>query len=131
MHQINQLLLSIGSVIFVLAVPQASFGQTTAANSTIAPTVAGRALFDANCAVCHQASGAGGIHLGNAVSADLRSPRLEETYYHSDSLIQRAILHAKDQNGTPLKSPMPAWSGRLSQQQVDDIITYLHQLRAP
>jgi mono/diheme cytochrome c family protein len=92
--------------------------------------VSGKALFDANCAVCHRASGAGGIHFGNTVSADLRSPGLEATYHGDDALILRAILHAMDQNGAPLDAPMSAWAGRLSSTQAKEIIAYLHTLRA-
>ena len=92
--------------------------------------VAGKALFEANCAICHRASGAGGIHLGNAVSADLRSPGLEATYHGDDALILRAILHARDQNGAPLDAPMPAWAGRLSSTQAKEIIAYLHTLHS-
>jgi mono/diheme cytochrome c family protein len=90
----------------------------------------GKALFDANCAVCHRASGAGGIHFGNAVSADLRAPGLEATYHGDDALILRAILHAIDQNGAPLDAPMPAWTGRLSSTQAKEIIAYLHTLHS-
>lgn len=108
------------------------FAPVAAAQSpeTAQGTVAGKALFDANCAVCHRASGAGGIHFGNAVSADLRSPKLEATYHGDDALILRAILHAMDQNGAPLDAPMPAWSGRLSSTQAKEIIAYLHTLHS-
>jgi mono/diheme cytochrome c family protein len=91
---------------------------------------AGKVLFDANCAVCHRASGAGGIHFGDAVSADLRSPGLETTYHDDDTLILRAILHAMDQNGAPLDAPMPAWSRRLSTGQAKEIVAYLHTLHS-
>ncbi len=90
----------------------------------------GKALFDADCAVCHQASGAGGIHFGSAVSADLRAPGLEETYGHNDALILRAILQAKDETGAPLDLPMPAWAGRLFTAQAAAIIAYLHTLHS-
>ena len=50
-------------------------------SGTAAGVTAGKALFDANCAACHRASGAGGIYFGNAVSADLRAPGLETTYH--------------------------------------------------
>jgi mono/diheme cytochrome c family protein len=104
---------------------------TAAQKSETAPAiVAGKALFDANCAVCHRAAGAGGIHFGNAVSADLRSPGLGATYHGDDALIFRAIPHAIDQNGAPLDAPMPAWAGRLSSTQAKEIIAYLHTLHS-
>lgn len=99
-------------------------------SGTAAGVTAGKALFDANCAACHRASGAGGIYFGNAVSADLRAPGLETTYHGDNALILRAILHAIDQNGAPLDAPMPAWAGRLSSTQAKEIIAYLHTLHS-
>ncbi len=98
--------------------------QTTSADA------AGKTLFLQNCASCHGESGAGGIHFGSAVSADLRAPELEKTYGGKDALILRAILTAKDQNGEPLDPPMPAWAGRLSTAQATDILAYLHKLHS-
>ena len=114
------------------ALSMALFAPVAAAHSleTAQGIVAGKALFDANCAVCHQASGAGGIHFGDAVSADLRSPGLEATYHGDDAMILRAILHARDENGAPLDAPMPAWSARLSRAQAKEIIAYLHTLHS-
>ncbi len=130
MRNIFQRLFIAISISFLFAIPLAGGAQTASTNSTTAAAMAGESLFDTNCAVCHQASGAGGIHFGNAVSADLRAPELERTYHGSDALILRAILKAKDQDGAPLHSPMPAWAGRLSPQQAEDIIAYLHKLHS-
>jgi mono/diheme cytochrome c family protein len=89
---------------------------------------AGKTLFDANCSVCHLATGAGGVNFGGVISADLRAPGLEATYYNNDTLLLRAILHGKDQDGQPLHPPMPVWVGRLSSSQAADIIAYLKTL---
>jgi mono/diheme cytochrome c family protein len=90
----------------------------------------GKRLYMQDCASCHRASGAGGVHFGHAVSADLQAPGLEKTYHHNDKLIRRAILQAKDQNGERLDQPMPAWHGRLSTAQAKSIVAYLHTLHA-
>ena len=90
----------------------------------------GKPLFKANCSGCHLATGVGGVHFGNVVSADLRAPGLETTYHDSDSLLLRAILHGKDQDGQPLHPPMPVWAGRLSNAQAEDIIAYLKTLHS-
>lgn len=90
----------------------------------------GKTLYDANCASCHLESGMGGVKFGSVASADLRAPGLEQTYKNNDQLILRAILQAKDQDDTPLNPPMPAWSGRLTTAQAEDIIAYLHQLHS-
>lgn len=110
----------------VLAATMAG-GGAAAANGAIAR---GRTLYSTDCAICHQASGAGGIRFGHAVSADLRAPGLETTYRHDDKLIVRAILMARNESDRPLDMPMPAWRGRLSAAQAKDIVAYLHTLRA-
>jgi len=92
--------------------------------------VQGKPLFLSHCSACHQASGAGGVHLGSAISADLRAPGLEDTYKHSDKLLLRAILHGRDEQNQPLDKPMPIWAGKLSPAQVLDIIAYLKTLKS-
>ena len=91
-------------------------------------TDTGKALFLSHCAVCHKDNGSGGVKLGTAVSADLRSPGLETTYHNSDALILRAILEGKDEEGGPLDSPMPHWKGELTSQQAGEILTYIKTL---
>ena len=94
-----------------------------------ASVAAGAKLFAANCAVCHRADGSGGIHFSSAISADLRAPRLEQTYHNSDQLLLRAILQARDEDGDQLDQPMPAWQGRLTKTQAKDIIAFLKTLK--
>ncbi len=89
---------------------------------------AGMMLFMSDCATCHQANASGGLKVGNAVSADLRSPGLENTYHHSDALILRAILEGKDEEGGPLDAPMPHWKGQMSEQQAMQVLAYLKTL---
>ncbi|OYV55916.1 MAG: cytochrome C [Acidiphilium sp. 21-66-27] len=90
----------------------------------------GKTLYMAHCSGCHRANGAGGVHFGKAVSANLRAPGLENTYHHSTKLLVRAILDARDEDGDRLDQPMPAWKGRLSKAQALDIIAYLKTLHA-
>ncbi|HQT88885.1 MAG TPA: cytochrome c [Acidiphilium sp.] len=90
----------------------------------------GKLLFRNNCAICHKASGVGGIHFGKVASANLQSPHLEMVYHNKDSLIARAIIDAEDQHDRPLNHVMPAWRGRLTGMQVQDIIAYLRTLHA-
>ena len=91
---------------------------------------AGKALYLSHCSGCHRANGAGGLHLGKAVSANLQAPGLENTYHHSKKLLLRAILDARDEDGDRLDQPMPAWKGRLSRAQALDIIAFLKTLHA-
>lgn len=103
------------------APPSLAAAQTGAA--------AGQTMYQTDCAMCHLPSGQGGVHFGSAVSANLTSPGLEQTYNHNDALIKRAILQAKDQDGQPLDMPMPAWQGRLTAAQAAQIVAYLRTLR--
>ena len=98
--------------------------------ATTNEVAAGRALFKADCVMCHRADGSGGVHFGHGVaSADLRAPGLERTYGGEDALIVRAILHGIDQHGKPLHAPMPHWAGTLSVAQADAVVAYLHTLK--
>lgn len=123
--------LSIVALAIALPFAATAAGITTpAADKNQTAIATGRTLFSINCAICHKASGAGGVHFGSAVSANLQSPHLEKLYSNSDALIARAILEAKDQNDQPLDHPMPAWQGRLSRIQAQDIIDYLRTLHS-
>jgi len=104
------------------------FVMPAMANGT--DTTAGKKLFLSDCSSCHRENGSGGVHFGDAVSADLRAPGLEQTYKHSDKLLLRAILQAKDEGGEPLDAPMPAWQGRLTAAEAMDIIAYLKTLKS-
>jgi len=104
----------------------ASFATHASADQT----ATGKKLFLADCSSCHLASGVGGVNIGNVQSADLQAPGLEQTYNHSDKLILRAILYARDQDNAPLNKPMPAWQGKLTVAQARDIIAYLKTLHS-
>ncbi len=91
---------------------------------------AGKALYNTNCAICHLGNGAGGVHFGDAVSANLQAPGLESAYHNSDKLIMRDILQPRDDDDEPLELPIPAWAGRLSVAQAKEIVAYLHSLHA-
>lgn len=73
---------------------------------------AGAKIFSSNCAACHM----GGR---NVVAADktLKQDALEK--YSMNSLA--AIVH-QVQNG---KNAMPAFKGRLNEQQIEDVATYV------
>lgn len=114
-------------ILSVAALCGALFGAT--AHAALTPMEAGRALYRTHCMACHRVDGSGGVRFAHAVSADLRAPALERTYRHQDALIERAILHGRDEDGSSLHAPMPRWAGRLSIGQVRQIVAYLHTLR--
>lgn len=89
----------------------------------------GHQLFEAKCSVCHKSNGKGGVHLGEATSADLDSPALETRYHQDDKLMRRAILDGIDEEGQPLDKAMPRWRGQLTPQQAADLVAYVKTLR--
>ena len=97
------------------------------ANATV--TAAGQGVYQANCAVCHGADGAGGKAIGTATSADLRAKAMADAYRGDTSLIKRAILTGKDQDNNDLDAAMPRWTGKLSDADVNALIQYLPNLK--
>jgi mono/diheme cytochrome c family protein len=81
---------------------------------------AGRALFQARCARCHDADGKGAnLHESNPHAPDFTNPRWHQS--HSASALVVSILDGK---GTQ----MPAFGGRLTDAQVRDVVAYLRSL---
>ena len=89
----------------------------------------GEVLFYQNCSVCHGTDGAGGKDIGTSTAADLRWAKLSQTYNNDPSLIARAILQHLDQDGKALDPEMPKWDGTLTQDQVNQIISFLQTLK--
>lgn len=71
----------------------------------------GAAVFAANCAGCHGPDAAGGAVGPTLISAELKA--------QPDDFFQQAILNGR--SGTA----MPAWQGRLSEQEIEDVIAFL------
>jgi mono/diheme cytochrome c family protein len=95
-------------LVLLTAVPSA--GESPAGDGQ-----AGRAVFEANCAMCHgaDASGMMGMH-----------PSLR-------GAVQRLSLEGVEvtiRMGRRTTPPMPAFSGRLSDQQIADVIAYIAAL---
>lgn len=82
-------------------------------SSPVAADAAGGAkVFSANCAACH----VGGGNLINAVKT-LKKPDLEKYQMASLEAIKTQV-----KNG---KNAMPAFSGRLSAEQIEDVAAYV------
>ncbi len=120
---------SLGALALAVLAPMA--GAAMPSHDAARQIELGHHLYDEHCASCHRADGRGGVHFAHAVSADLQAPGLERDYHHSDALIVRAILEARDEDGERLDQPMPAWRGRLSPTQARAIVAYLHTLHGP
>ena len=103
--------------------------QPPAASTITGDAAAGKLVFQNNCVVCHNADGSGGKQIGTATSADIRSAALTDTYKGDWSLVKRAILTGKDQDGQDLDAVMPRWQGKLSDTDVNNVIAYLQTLK--
>jgi mono/diheme cytochrome c family protein len=71
----------------------------------------GALVFAANCAGCHGPDAAGGAVGPTLISAELKA--------QPDDFFRQTILNGR--SGTA----MPAWQGRLSDQQISDVIAFL------
>lgn len=72
----------------------------------------GAKIFSANCASCH----AGGNNLVNATKT-LKKDALEKYDMYSLEAVKNQIINGKN--------AMPAFGGRLSDEQIDDVATYV------
>lgn len=88
----------------------------------------GEVIYVANCVGCHGPNGAG--------TPDWRKPNADGRYppppldgtahawHHSTEVLKKTIL-----KGTPPEiGSMPAWEGKLTEQQVDDVIVWIKSL---
>jgi cytochrome c oxidase subunit 2 len=95
-----------------------------------ASVIAGRQIYQMDCMSCHGSGGRGGLPVGGAVSADIRWGTLSaQSPPYTDELLKRAILQGLDPAGHPLDKAMPRWQGRLTANQLADLVAYLHTLR--
>ena len=78
-----------------------------------------------SCAACHGVNGAGGVHVGGAVSADLRHAALVTHMKHpyTLALIERAIAKGIDSDGQALSPVMPRW--QMSAADLHDVAQYV------
>ena len=91
-----------------VASPEPDKGETVAATGDPAN---GATLFTANCAGCHGENAQGGSIGPTLVSAELKA--------QDDDFYRQVISNGRE--GTA----MPAWEGRLSAQDIEDVIAFL------
>jgi mono/diheme cytochrome c family protein len=79
----------------------------------------GHAVFQARCAVCHYDRKTGSLH-GPAMIGVFKKPALPSGAPANDERVTATILHGH--------GLMPAMGNTMDQQDVDDLLTYLHTL---
>jgi mono/diheme cytochrome c family protein len=121
--------LLVGAIGISLVISACSKAPSSTSTPTSTATATGQELYQANCAPCHGADGAGGKKIENATSADIRFAALNDGYNGNWTLVKRAILYGKDENNEDLDPAMPRWSSRLSDSDVNAIVQYLQTLK--
>lgn len=102
--------------------PAAYQGARNPMPRTPATVRAGGALYAANCAACHDASGMGD---GDAGQALYPSPALLAHLLRMPQAVDAYLLWAISEGGEPFATAMPAFKDTLSQDQIWQIITYM------
>lgn len=91
------------------------------ASAPVANTQAGgvEALFKAKCAMCHGADAAGNTPMGKKFNIpDLRAPEIQKK---SKAELANAIAKGKNK--------MPAFEGKMTSDEVNELSTYVRQLK--
>lgn len=87
--------------------------------TTKALAAGGEDLFKSKCAMCHGADGSGNTMMGKKYNIkDLRS---EEVQKMTDAQLEEIITKGKDK--------MPAYEGKLTKDQISDLVKYIRTLK--
>jgi mono/diheme cytochrome c family protein len=91
----------------------------TLSSAVAAAQNSGADIYKAKCLVCHGASGDGKTPAGQAMkAASFSSPEVTK---QSDADLSAVIRKGKGK--------MPAWKGALSDDQIKDVLAYIHTLQ--
>lgn len=82
------------------------------------PTDAGATIFKSKCAMCHGPDGAGKTVMGDKLK--IRDLRSAEVQNQSDPALAQIVTKGKEK--------MPAYDGKLTKEQIDQVIVYIREL---
>jgi mono/diheme cytochrome c family protein len=99
-------------IITVLAIPVALCSGTSQAQS------AGETLFKTKCAACHGQDGKGEVPMGKKLGA--RNLSSAEVQSQSDGHLSDIVTKGKNK--------MPAYDGKLTKEQIGQLVTYIREL---
>jgi cytochrome c6 len=101
----------VGFWLAVLCLPTAALGQATSPD-------AGATTFKSKCAICHGPDAGGKTAMGEKLKIrDLRSPEVQN---QSDGELRQVV--------TKGKGKMPSYGGKLTKEQIDQVVGYVREL---
>jgi cytochrome c6 len=96
-----------------------------AASAISARAADAKALWGANCAQCHGPDGKANTKMGKTLSAkDLTDPKVQAEF--TDAKATQSIKEGVKQNG---KTTMKAFGGKLSDDDIKALVTYVRTLK--
>lgn len=111
MNRLSSLIGVAGFCFVVLGLSTAGWGQS-------APADAGAATFKSKCAMCHGPDGSGKTTMGEKLKIrDLRSADVQS---QSDSTLSQVVTRGREK--------MPPYDGKLTKEQIDQVIAYIREL---
>ncbi|HEX9180499.1 MAG TPA: cytochrome c [Burkholderiales bacterium] len=89
----------------------------------------GEGLYNSHCAVCHGLRGSGlpGDWRKTGPEGKYPPPPLDDSahaWHHPTEVLRRVIL----KGSPPGMGNMPAWEGKLTERQIDDVVAYIKSL---
>ncbi|MGA8109908.1 MAG: cytochrome c [Acidobacteriaceae bacterium] len=103
----------------LLAGCKPSLGPSKPVSDLTAQEQQGRAVYEQDCASCHYANQTGDLH-GPSLFAMYRKKYLPSGAPANDTRVTPVILQGRNM--------MPGFANRLSDQQLQDLLAYLHTL---
>ncbi len=114
-----------GAVVDRPAPPPEYAGKTNPHSGDQASIAAGKDLYDINCASCHGPTG-----MGDGPTAASLDPKPQPLASEMNALSDDYLLWRISEGGAfpPFNSAMPAWKASMSEDQIWQVIAYLHTL---
>ena len=103
-------LVAIGFWVVIFCISTLAWGQS--------PADAGATTFKAKCAMCHGPDGAGKTAMGDKLK--IRDLRSTEVQSQNDDALAQIVTKGKEK--------MPAYDGKLTKEQIDQVIVYIREL---
>lgn len=102
---------------------QTASRQTPLPKPTLDEAAMGAKVFEANCTICHQASGTGGKVTVEGRTLKVHDLTSDHVKNHDDAAIIKDIMEGAEDDG------MPAFKDKLSEGELRAVVAYIRQLQ--